>query len=319
MAKFDTKMDRYPFVPITQRPTYDWPGGKRLAVYFAINIEAFEFGRNPGPDFTTMPAPPFHRGYAYRDFGNRVGVWRLIDLFQEFDIPLSVLANTAVYDAYPELMAAFRRRGDEFVGHGRTNSERQIDMTEDQERDMLREVRHRFEKEEGAAPQGWLGPFISQSTKTPELLVEQGFGYMLDWFYDEQPQLFRTDLGPILSVPYPSMELNDLPAIFNRRVSDAEFADLLVDAFDQQLQDSEKYPLVFSAALHTFVMGQPHRTRKLRRALAHIASHRDKVWITTAGKIAAHALSLPKGTLVSPDIAGSSASRAQSSHRQSGI
>ena len=308
MAKFDTKMDRYPFVPITRRPTYDWPGGKRLAVYFAINIEAFEFGRNPGPDFTTMPAPPFHRGYAYRDFGNRVGIWRLIDIFQEYDIPLSVLANTAVYDAYPELMAAFRRRGDEFVGHGRTNSERQIDMTEEEERDMLKEVRRRFEKEEGAAPRGWLGPFISQSTKTPELLVEQGFGYMLDWFYDEQPQLFRTDRGPILSVPYPSMELNDLPAVFNRRVSDAEFADLLVDAFDQQLHDSEKYPLVFSAALHTFVMGQPHRTRKLRRALAHIASHRDKVWITTAGKIAAHALSLPEGTLLSPDIAGATAS-----------
>jgi allantoinase len=319
MAKFDTKMDRYPFVPITQRPTYDWPDGKRLAVYFAINIEAFEFGRNPGPDFTTMPAPPFHRGYAYRDFGNRVGIWRLIDLFKEFDIPLSVLANTAVYDAYPELMAAFRRRGDEFVGHGRTNSERQIDMTEAEERDMLREVRLRFEKEEGAAPQGWLGPFISQSTKTPELLVEQGFGYMLDWFYDEQPQLFRTDLGPILSVPYPSMELNDLPAVFNRRVSDAEFADLLVDAFDQQLQDSEKYPLVFSAALHTFVMGQPHRTRKLRRALAHIASHRDKVWITTAGKIAAHALSLPKGTLLSPEIAGTGISPEHSSHRQSRV
>ncbi|MBR0916208.1 polysaccharide deacetylase family protein [Bradyrhizobium japonicum] len=312
-------MDRYPFVPITQRPTYDWPDGRRLAVYFAINIEAFEFGRNPGPDFTTMPAPPFHRGYAYRDFGNRVGVWRLIDLFKEFDIPLSVLANTAVYDAYPELMAAFRRRGDEFVGHGRTNSERQIDMTEAEERNMLREVRLRFEKEEGAPPQGWLGPFISQSTKTPELLVEQGFGYMLDWFYDEQPQLFRTDRGPILSVPYPSMELNDLPAVFNRRVSDAEFADLLVDAFDQQLQDSEKYPLVFSAALHTFVMGQPHRTRKLRRALAHIASHRDKVWITTAGKIAAHALSLPKGTLFSPEIAGTGISPEHSSPHVSGV
>jgi len=300
MAKFDTKMDRYPFVPIGRRPTFEWPDGKRLAVYFAINIEAFEFGRNPGPDFTTMPAPPFHRGYAYRDFGNRVGVWRLLDLFQEFEIPLSVLANTAVYDVYPELMDAFRRRGDEFVGHGRTNSERQIDMNEAEERQMLSEVRKRFEKEEGRAPRGWLGPFISQSTKTPELLVEQGFDYMLDWFFDEQPQLFRTDRGPILSVPYPSMEMNDLPAFFNRKVSDADFADLLIDAFDEQLQDSEKYPLIFSCALHTFVMGQPHRARQLRRALAHIAAHRDKVWITTAGQIATHALSLPEGTLVEP-------------------
>ncbi|MGM4903378.1 polysaccharide deacetylase family protein [Tardiphaga sp. 866_E4_N2_1] len=300
MTKFDTKMDRYPFVPIPKRPVYDWPNGKRLAVYFAINIEAFEFGRNPGPDFTTMPTAPFHRGYAYRDYGNRVGAWRLLDMFDELNIPLSVLTNAAVYDAYPELVAAFRNRGDEFVGHGRTNSERQVDMTEDQEREMLREVCARFEHEEGSAPRGWLGPFISQSAKTPELLVENGFRYMLDWFFDEQPQLFRTDNGPILSVPYPSMELNDLPAIFNRKVSDEEFASLLIDAFDQQLEDSRKYPLVYSVALHTFVMGQPHRARRLRHALEHIAKQRDDIWLTTAGEIAKYTLTLPKGVLIEP-------------------
>ncbi len=258
MTKFDTKMNRYPFVPIPERPVYEWPNGKRLAVYFAINIEAFEFGRNPGPDFTTMPSAPFHRGYAYRDYGNRVGAWRLLDMFNDLNIPLSVLTNAAVYDAYPELLAAFRERKDEFVGHGRTNSERQVDMTEDQEREMLREVCNKFVREEGAAPRGWLGPFISQSERTPELLVENGFRYMLDWFFDEQPQLFRTDNGPILSV------------------------------------------LVYCVALHTFVMGQPHRARRLRRALEHVAKHRDDVWITTAGEIAMHALTLPKGILIEP-------------------
>jgi allantoinase len=300
MTTFDTKINRYPFVPIPRRPVYDWPNGTRLAVYFALNIEAFEFGRNPGPDFTTMPSAPFHRGYAYRDFGNRVGAWRLMDMFKELDMPLSVLTNTAVYDVYPELLAAFRDRGDEFVGHGRTNSERQIEMTEDQERQMLRDVRARFEKEEGAAPKGWLGPFISQSANTPELLVENGFTYMLDWFFDEQPQLFRTDNGPILAVPYPSMEMNDLPAIFNRKASDEEFANLLIDAFDEQLQDSQKYPLVYSVSLHTFVMGQPHRARQLRRALRHIAENRKDIWITTPGRIADHVLGLPTGTLVEP-------------------
>lgn len=165
---------------------------------------------------------------------------------------------------------------------------------------MLREVCRRFEQEEGAAPKGWLGPFISQSAKTPELLVENGFSYMLDWFFDEQPQLFRTDSGPILSVPYPSMELNDLPAIFNRKASDEEFASLLIDAFDQQLEDSKKYPLVYCVSLHTFVMGQPHRARQLRKALEHIAKRRDDIWLTTAGSIAAHTLSLPIGTLAEP-------------------
>jgi allantoinase len=300
MNKFDIKIDRYPFVPIRNRPVYDWPNGKRLAVYFAINVEAFEFGRNPGPDFTTMPSAPFHRGYAYRDFGNRVGVWRLLDMFDALGLPMSVLTNAAVYDVYPELVAAFRARGDELVGHGRTNSERQIDMTEAEEEAMLGEVCARFSKEEGAAPKGWLGPFISQSPKTPELLKKQGFSYMLDWFFDEQPQLFRTDNGPLLAVPYPSMEMNDMPAIFNRRMNDAEWTTMLIDAFDQQLEDSSRYPLVYSVSLHTFIMGQPHRARALRRALEHIAAHRDDIWITTAGAIADHVLALPGGTLIEP-------------------
>lgn len=300
MIKFDTRNDRYPFMSVRNRPVYDWPNGKRLAVYFAINIEAFEFGRNPGPDFTTMPTAPFHRGYAYRDYGNRIGAWRLLDMFDELGLPLSILTNTAVYDVYPELLAAFRARGDEFVGHGRTNSERQVDMTEADEDAMLSEVCARFAKEEGAPPKGWLGPFISQSAKTPELLRQRGFTYMLDWFFDEQPQLFRTDSGPILAVPYPSMEMNDLPAIFNRRMSDAEFVTMLMDGFDQQLEDSARYPLVYCVALHTFVMGQPHRARALRRALEYIAARRDDIWITTAGGIADHVLALPKGILIEP-------------------
>jgi allantoinase len=104
------------------------------------------------------------------------------------------------------------------------------------------------------------------------------FERMLDCFFDEQPQLFRTDNGPILAVPHPSMEMNDMPAIFNRRMSDAEFATMLIDAFDQQLEDSAKYPLVYSVSLHTFIMGQPHRARSLRRALEHIVARR-----TTSG------------------------------------
>lgn len=288
MQKFSTKLDRYPFVPLPERPVYDWPNRTRLAVYFALNIEAFEFGRNPGPDFTTMPSEPFHRGYAYRDLGNRVGVWRLLDLFEEFGIPLAVLTNTAVYDVYPQVLAAFRKRGDEFVGHGYTNSERQVDMAEQQERALLLGVRERFLKEEGRPPSGWLGPFISQSARTPELLVETGYDYMLDWCFDEQPQWFRTENGRILAVPYPSMELNDLPAIFNRRSSDEEFTRMLIDCFDQQLEDSTKYPLVYAVSLHTFVMGQPHRARQLRRVLKHIAEQRDRCWFTTPGKIADH-------------------------------
>ncbi len=203
-----------------------------------------------------------------------------------------MLVNLSVYDACPEILEPFRARGDEFVGHGRTNSERQLDMTPEQEREVLIAVRERMLKEEGKRPQGWLGPFISQSAQTPELLVETGYRYMLDWWFDDQPQYFRTDNGPILAVPYPSMELNDIPALINRGLSDRDFEAMLIAAFDQQLRESAHTPQVYAVSIHTFLMGQPHRVGILRRVLAHIARHAGDVWLTTPGRIAEHAATL---------------------------
>ena len=297
MKKFEHGNDRYDYSAIVNRPVYDWPEGRRLAVYFALNIEGFEFGRNPGNDFTSMPSAPYHRGYAYRDYGNRVGVWRILREFESFGFPLAVLANGSVYDVCPEVLDACRRRGDEMVGHGRTNSERQADMSPDVERTMLGEVKSLFERHEGKAPAGWLGPFISQSPNTPELLKELGWKYMLDWWFDDQPMWFRTKHGPILAVPYPSMELNDLPAYVNRGASDEEFTRMAIDAFDEQLQESSQYPMVYCLSLHTFLTGQPHRIRQLRRILSHIASQRDRVWLTTPGAIAEHVAGLPPGVV----------------------
>ena len=293
-------MDRYPFSAIVDRPVYNWPNQTRLAVYVALNIEAFEFGRNPGNDFTSMPSPPFHRGYAYRDYGNRVGIWRILRLCEDFDMPLAILANGKVYEMCPEVLAPFRKRGDEFVGHGRTNSERQIDMSEAEERTMLSEVRETMIRHEGKPPKGWLGPFISQSEKTPELLKELGWAYKLDWWYDDQPTWFRTDNGPILAVPYPSMELNDLPAYVNRKASDLDFTQMALDAFDEQLSESERYPQVYCLSLHTFLTGQPHRIRQLRRIFERIARHRDSIWLTTPGAIADHVAGLPDGIVPKP-------------------
>lgn len=286
---FDTRNTRYAFSMMQSRPSWRWPNGSGLAVYFALNVEAFQFGLNPGPDFTTMPAAPFHRGFAYRDYGNRVGIMRIHEAFAEAKAPLAVLANLSVYDACPEVLEPFRQRGDEIVGHGRTNSERQLDMEPDVERRMLLDVRERMLREEGKAPTGWLGPFISQSANTPELLVETGFSYMLDWWFDDQPQWFRTDKGPILAVPYPSMEMNDIPALINRGMSDADFERMLTAAFDQQLAESRRTPQVYAVSIHTFLMGQPHRVGILHRVLSHIAKHSADVWFTTPGRIAEHA------------------------------
>jgi peptidoglycan/xylan/chitin deacetylase (PgdA/CDA1 family) len=225
-----------------------------------------------------------------------------LELFDRYQIPLAILTNTSVYDICPEVLVPFRERGDEFVGHGRTNSERQIDMAENDERSMLAEVRDRFILEEGKPPQGWLGPFISQSPQTPELLLETGYSYMMDWYFDEQPQWFRTDRGPIMTVPYPSMELNDIPAFINRGSSDTDFTRMATDGFDQQLADGERHgwPLVCAISMHTFLMGQPHRARQLKQILEHMAAQRSQVWFATPGQIAAHVAGLPEGMVPKP-------------------
>lgn len=292
--------DRFPYVPITRRPDYSWPEGRRLAVYIALNVEQFAFGEPPGGDFSAPAPPPHHRSYSWREYGNRVGVWRLLEAFEALRLPVALLVNSEVYNFCPEVVAPFRARGDEIVGHGRSNSQRQADLDEAGERALIAEATETVRVHEGDAPAGWLGPWISQSPVTPDLLKEAGYRYMLDWHFDDQPVWFATRAGPILAMPYPAMEVNDSPAIVYRRVSEAHFADMIVDQFDEMLEQAEAQPLVCPISLHTFIAGQPFRLRRLRRALQHIAQHRARVWLTHPGRIAEHVEALPAGTVPAP-------------------
>ena len=285
---------RYGYSPIAGRPDYSWPGGARLAVYVGLNLEHFAFGEGLGAELAPGGPQPDVLNYAWRDYGNRVGAWRMIELFDALGWPVSVLLNSAIYDYAPQLAAAFRARGDEFVGHGRTNAERQGVLDEAGERALIEEATAAIARHEGRAPAGWLGPWISQSRVTPDLLQEAGYSYLLDWCMDDQPVWFRTRRGRILSLPYPQ-ELNDIPMIVGRKIGGDAFADMIVDNFDEMRVQSRAQPLVMGIALHPYLVGQPYRLRHLRRALQHIASCRDGVWITTAGSIAAHAASLPPG------------------------
>ena len=286
---------RYDYSAINKRPVYNWPGGKRLAVYIGLNLEHFAFGEGLGAQLVPPFAEPDVLNYSWRDYGNRVGAWRMLDLFDALNLPASVLVNSALYDYCPELVAAFRDRGDEIVGHGRTNSERQGSFGEDAERALIVEATARIAKEEGRAPAGWLSPWISESAVTPDVLAEARYSYVLDWGMDDQPIYLRVrNGGRILAMPYPQ-ELNDIPAIVRRNVSGAEFADMIIDTFDEMLEQSAGGPLVMGIALHAYIVGHPHRLRHLRRALKHIADQREEVWIATAGAIAAHCMALPAG------------------------
>lgn len=280
---------RYAYSALPDRPVYDWPGGRRLAVYLALNLETFDFGAGLGAELAPGGPQPDVLNYAWRDWGNRVGAWRLRDMLDDLQMPASVLVNSRIYQDCPGLIEAFRARGDEIVGHGRTNAERQGSLSEAEERALIAEATAVLTREEGRAPAGWLGPWISQSRVTPDLLVEAGYRYLLDWCHDDQPTWFATrDGGRILSVPYPQ-ELNDIPAIVARKDTGRQFAEAIVDGFKEMLEQSRRAPLVMGIALHPYIVGQPHRLRPLRQALERIAGHRDTVWLTTAGAIAAHA------------------------------
>ena len=175
--------------------------------------------------------------YAWRDYGNRVGVWRMLAEFDRLNLPVAVLVNSEIYQYCPQVMEAFRKRGDEVVGHGRTNSERQSALTRADEAALIEDVTAAIEKYELQKPRGWLGPWISESFDTPDLLKAANYDYVLDWCHDDQPTWLETANGPLLSIPYPQ-EINDIPAIMARKVGAAEFAGMIIDQLEEMHGES---------------------------------------------------------------------------------
>jgi peptidoglycan/xylan/chitin deacetylase (PgdA/CDA1 family) len=291
---------RFAYSPWPERSRFSWPGGAKLAVYLGVNLEHFAFGEGLGAELAPGGPQPDVLNYAWRDYGNRVGAWRLIDLLDEFAFPATVLLNTAIYDHAPQLPAAHRARGDEIAGHGRTNSERQSTMSEAEERALIAACTAEIAAHEGGPPRGWLSPWIAESHVTPDLLQEAGYGYSLNWCHDDQPVWKRTRGGRLLAIPYPQ-EANDIPAIVARKDGAEQFAAMVLEDFRERLRQVEQdgIPQVMGIALHPYIVGQPYRLRALRRALGAIAAHRGRIWITTAGAIHDHCLTLPEDDLAS--------------------
>ena len=280
--------ERFPYQPITRRPDWRWPNGSKLAVYLGLNIEHFAFGAGLGACLGPASPHPDVLNYSWREYGNRVGAWRCLELFDQLGLPAAAILNTALYDHCPELVAACVQRGDELVGHGHTNAERQGSFSEAHERALLASCAARMESESGQRPAGWLSPWISESPLTPDLLAETGYRYTLNWCHDDQPVALRTRGGQRLwSIPYPQ-ELNDIPMIMARQMDARDFFDLVLDNFEEMLAQAARTPLVMGLALHPYIVGQPYRLRHLRRALQRLAQARDEgqVWFTTPGHIA---------------------------------
>ena len=161
---------RYDYSNITKRADYAWPGGRRLAVYVALNIEAFAFGVGKGAAIAPPDQAQSHSVYSWRDYGNRVGIWRLFDLLDELGMPAEAQINSAIYDLAPDIPERLRARGDEILGHGVTNSDEQGQLSENAERALIAGVTAEIERHEGARPLGWMSPWLSNSTVTMDLL-----------------------------------------------------------------------------------------------------------------------------------------------------
>lgn len=277
--------DRYSYRSIDDRAFFRWPNGAGLALYFGLGMEHYAFGDGMTENIVPGIPKPDVLNASWREYGTRVGAWRILDLFRLYHFPITVLLNSEILDHCPGLVQAYERDGHEIAAHGRTNSDSQAGYDEATEAQYVRDVRERIGRETRQAPSGWGSPWIAETPLTPDLLQEAGYTYIFDWCMDDQPVWLRTRNGRILSIPC-SQEINDSSAIIGRFVGASEFADMIIDHLDEMLIVAEKQALVMSVIIHSNIIGQPFRLRQFRRALDHIKKRASEIWITRAGEVA---------------------------------
>ncbi|UPY38747.1 polysaccharide deacetylase family protein [Sediminicoccus sp. KRV36] len=278
--------DRYRYSPILGRPRWRLPGNARVALWIVPNVEHYEYlpdtlrQRDPWP---RTPHPDV-LGYSVRDYGNRVGFWRMFDMFDRLGIRSTVSLNLAVYEHYPEIMEAIEIRGWDVMCHGLYNTRYHWGLAEPDERAEIAACVDLFRRLTGRMLTGWFSPGVSNTLITPDLIAEAGIGYSADFYHDDQPTPLRVRGGQtLISVPY-TMDLNDA-VLYRYDTEGAEFARMIRDHFETVWREGEVQPRVMCVALHPYIMGQPHRIRHLERALGDILS-RDGVWLTSGVEIA---------------------------------
>ena len=275
----------YAYEPYFDRPKIAWPNGARVAFWIAPNIEFYEFEPPTNPQRTPWPRPvPDVLGYSHRDYGNRVGVWRMIEAMDRCGMRGSVSLNVAVCDHHPEIIEACAERGWEFMSHGIYNTRYNYGVDEAQERAMIEDAFATVEKYTGQRIAGWLSPALTNTERTMELLAEYGVLYTCDLFHDDQPQPVNVKSGRLISVPY-SLEMNDV-VVYNFESGPPRYYGEIIKAqFDQLYEEGAQSGTVMCIPLHPFLVGQPHRIGPFAEAIEYITGH-DDVWLTTGREIA---------------------------------
>ena len=281
------EQELYRYSPIPERPPLAWPEGKQIAFYVGLNVEHYLIDRpSTSTSMATVTLTPDPMNYGWRDYGVRVGIWRMIELLDELAVPASVLVNSDVCRFYPQIVTAVNERGWAWIAHGQNNSTLEAGMDEQAERSYLTAMVAVIEQATGTRPRGWLGPALTETFATPRLLRELGVRYLLDWCNDDQPYPLRVE--GMISVPY-SVELNDISLFVTHAYSGDRYVRMVLDHLDQLLAESATSGRVMALPVHPFVISQPARHRYLREVLEAILA-RPEVWVTTSDAIAEHYL-----------------------------
>ena len=291
-----TQCKHYDYVPIIDREPFKLPDGARVAVLPYINIEHFP-ADIPGTALIpgTQGFSPDPLNYGWRDYGNRVGLWRMMELMDKVGMRGTVCLNSEIIREYPRIIEEGMARDWAFIGHGINNAPASFignapdgqgghnPLDEDKERSIISTVCNTMEEALGRKTKGWLRPFLTHTDNTPKILEENGVEYLCDFTADDHPFRFNTPKNNLIAVPY-TVELNDIPAFLNLGVSSEAFGDMIVDQFDVLYEEGATNARCMPICLHTFHVGQPNKFKHLKRAFEYIASH-DDVLLTTGDDI----------------------------------
>lgn len=273
----------FAYSPLPEREPIRWPGGARVAFYLGLNIEHYQVDKPSTSIFAgTAALVPDALNYGWRDYGVRVGFWRMLTSLDRHGMRASALVNSDVCRHYPQIIRAGVERRWTWIAHGRDNSTFEAGMSRDAERTYLTEVVETIGKATGRRPQGWMGPALTETFETPSLLAELGLSYTLDWTNDDQP--YELAVPGVLSVPY-SIELNDVTMFGVKSYTGPEFLQAVCDQLDQLFAEAQDSGRVMALCVHPFSSGQAFRYKYFDQALAYVAGHKD-VWLTTSDEIA---------------------------------
>ena len=272
--------ERITYDPIVGRKKQALPDGARMAVWVIVNVEEWDIQKTMPRTVLTPPAGgspmPDIPNWAWHEYGNRVGFWRLLETLDNLKITAALAINGTAIKAYEPISRAAVERKWEFIGHGLTQTNMQLVKNE---REDIIETRAAIERITGRKPRGWLGPGLTETWETPDLLIEEGFDYVCDWVLDDQPVWLKTRTKPILNVPY-TQECNDVAMMLIQHHAATEYRNRAIDQFNQIYSDSADSARIMALVVHPYIMGAPHRSRYFREALEHMRAHKDVVFWT---------------------------------------